>query len=702
MASSFVLRVVGALAAFWFGLSAITSAAPKPKGPPPPSLSPAGDRLQARYTQLLAGLRTEITKALPPVDERDKTALTAARERVKAAAAQEKSAAEALGKVATAKALVDHAKGKWIGGADKGIAQAEAALRKATTDAERAAANKDLAKWQENKAAGLQALKERQEALDRAKVDEPKLKLAHQAARQALDDARANESKTAAVLLDKASPFLSSGAWDAKLAAATVLAHATPRGLAEFAQRGPEQEALVEKLLANPDLMKQMLEAGGAVAGRYGQAFEIYTAIQKASVKARDGHLQRLALGVSLEHAMPIEQSARKDSTLPPGPVDPVKRYLHYEKADAAGELDPAFKSFSAWEYRMIVDCDAPDEMLAWGRDMLRNYRPDHVANPDYGWRYSGIVRTDVSYGSQNVHCDLASLHNYQNIIRNGGVCGRRAFFGRFILKSFGMPTWGVTQHKHAAVSHWTPKGWVVNLGAGFHMSWWDKDDAPRSGSDFLLETQARAHAKDFQKVLRAQWISQVLGEIAYNDRKAVAGGFWSNLAHYQTAHLAASAVELGPLGQELSEANESAAHKSAVIDKPVITDADRKVVVRPAGVLTIPAPAISGASVSRSSLGGYQLFCGVGAKLKCEVDVPRAGKYALTARVVTVHDPAELKFAINNAAPTSAIRVPYTCGAWQQTAPAVITLSQGKNTLVFSPAVRAFALKEFTLTPVQ
>ena len=63
---------------------------------------------------------------------------------------------------------------------------------------------------------------------------------------------------------------------------------------------------------------------------------------------------------------------------------------------------------------------------------------------------------------------DLPSLHQYQNIIKNGGVCGRRAFFGRFILRSFGIPTWGVTQHAHAALSHWTPKGWVVNLGAGF------------------------------------------------------------------------------------------------------------------------------------------------------------------------------------------------------------------------------------------
>ena len=38
----------------------------------------------------------------------------------------------------------------------------------------------------------------------------------------------------------------------------------------------------------------------------------------------------------------------------------------------------------------MVVNCDEPDEILAWGREMLRNYRPDHIYNPDYGWRYVG------------------------------------------------------------------------------------------------------------------------------------------------------------------------------------------------------------------------------------------------------------------------------------------------------------------------
>ena len=123
-------------------------------------------------------------------------------------------------------------------------------------------------------------------------------------------------------------------------------------GLAEFAQQGKEQEALVEKLLADDALMKQMLVAGGAKVGKYGRAMEIYTAIQKASPKAGEGVLQRLALATSLEHAVPVAQSNPKDQTDAPATVDPVKRYLHYEKAYLDGELDPGFKDLTVWEYR--------------------------------------------------------------------------------------------------------------------------------------------------------------------------------------------------------------------------------------------------------------------------------------------------------------------------------------------------------------
>lgn len=50
----------------------------------------------------------------------------------------------------------------------------------------------------------------------------------------------------------------------------------------------------------------------------------------------------------------------------------------------------------------MVVDGEEPEEILAWGREMLRNYRPDHITTSDDRWRYVGLVRTDIRYGSQD------------------------------------------------------------------------------------------------------------------------------------------------------------------------------------------------------------------------------------------------------------------------------------------------------------
>jgi hypothetical protein len=50
---------------------------------------------------------------------------------------------------------------------------------------------------------------------------------------------------------------------------------ATPRGLAEFARQGEKERKLIDQLLADDDLMEQMLAAGGAKDGKYGVAMQI-------------------------------------------------------------------------------------------------------------------------------------------------------------------------------------------------------------------------------------------------------------------------------------------------------------------------------------------------------------------------------------------------------------------------------------------
>ncbi len=669
-----------------------------------PPLSEAGQMLEASYTGQLKTLQAEIASELPKFDEQQVAAFLKAREAVKAAQSAVTAAQQPLNKIAGTKALVEHAKGKWIGGAEKGIAAAEAALKKATTDAERETAKQDLAKWQANKEDGRKALKERQEALDKANADAGSAVKSNEAAKAALVQAQANELAAAKVLLTKADPFLSSNKLDATLVECAVLVNATPRGLSEFAQQGKEEEALIEKLLDDPKLMKEMLAAGGAKDGKYGAAMRVYTAIQNASQRAKEGIFYRLALGTSLEHAVPVAQSNPKDATNAPAVVDPVKRYLHFEKAYLGGELDPAFKDLSAWDLRSVVNGDESDETLVWGREMLRNYRPDHVLNPNYGWRYSQAVATDVRYGSQNVKDDLPSLQSSQNIIKNGGICGRRAFFGRFILRAFGNPTAARPQRGHAALARWTPNGWVINLGAG-----WGYPEAKgvlgMTDADFVLETQSRKQPQAYEKALRAQWAGDALGEQKYISMQPGNAGLWNILSLYEKKAVVAETkpVQLATLGENLGEANESAETRARALVKATVTDADKKIVIAPTGVITIPAAACGGAQIVGSFLGGHQLFSG-GGTINCNIELPSAGKYALTARVTTVQDNPKMLLTTNDAKQPIEITVPYTIGKWQATPPAEVALAQGKNSLRFTrpEGSRGLTIKEFTLTPVK
>lgn len=650
-------------------------------------------------------LRGEIQAALPAPDATRLAAIEQAAAAQRRCEAEAAVAGDALGKLQSAKGLVDHAKRKWIGGAAQGIAKAEEALRRAAGEAEREAARQQLAHWQADKEAGIKALAEREAALRAIAADEPELKQNDHRAQAALARAEAAQRQASRELLDALSSVLASDHLDSRLVTATVLAEATPERLAKFAAQGPASRESVRQLLADVPRMREMLVAGGARAGNYGRAMEILGSIRKVSPAALRAPFDRLALAVALEHAVPVPRANAADSKSAGAVfIDPVQRYLHYEKAFLAGDLDPAFARFDAWEYRMVVNSDVPDEILAWGRLMLRNYRPDHVLNPDYGWRYSGAVRTEVPYGSQHVGLDLPSLHPMQNILKNGGVCGRRAFFGRFILRSFGIPTWGVTQHKHAALSHWTPAGWVVNLGAGFQASWWDKGDQPLAGSQFLLETRARRQPAAFLHVLRARWIGRALGEEPVNERRKQSGGLWSRLGHWQAVRLAEqTTAPLQPLGEALGEANERkpaairTAHPAGEGPATPTLEAD--------GSRILPATAIrrtaGHAHAMKCFEGGTQLHCLGGFQGACTIEAPQAGTYSLKLRFCTAQEGRRLQIGLGGGSPTVDIPTPCTLGSWQDSEPVTLTLAKGANpvTLALSPESRGISIQRITVT---
>jgi len=179
---------------------------------------------------------------------------------------------------------------------------------------------------------------------------------------------------------------------EAAIIECTILVQSTAKGLAEFCAQGEANGHLIDSFLANRDWMKLMVYHGGASNGNYGEAVLIHSnllvQIKDSSTEIR----RKLAIAVALEFATEIH--AFHDNEVFIGPIG---RFWHYVKAYENEELDKAFETFSVWELRHAIDCDALDDQLQWGRDYLKAYRPDEVMWKDDHWKYVEAVRTDVS-----------------------------------------------------------------------------------------------------------------------------------------------------------------------------------------------------------------------------------------------------------------------------------------------------------------
>jgi len=542
--------------------------------------------------------------------------------------------------------------------------------------------------------------------------------------------------------------ILGSDKLDGKLAKYTVIKDATPRGLAEFAEKSPENEKLIQELLSNEALMIQMLVADGPTGGKFGQAMKIYTDIQKASTKAKDGVFHNLALAVSLAHAIPLQKQASVGGDSKEGDqadaggddssnnIDPVKRYLSYEKWYLAGELDPGFKDLSAWNMAMAVNANDPDEVLAWGREVLRNLRSDCVPSDGNTSLYVNVVDKEIAYTSAMVKDDRPELAMMQNILANGGICGRRAFFGRFTLQAHGIPTAARKEPGHATLAHWHPLGWATRLGGeskpgddwrpggrGFYAAMNDARTKPYGADvNFHASSQAREDATAFMRVKRAQWIGAIVGEdrkpglITWSGKskgpaplkkgEVVKPIFWNELALHEQRRIIAK-LKSG----ESKSSNSSAVAASA----PTATG---KITVDQKGVITIPSAATSNPTQSttkESRSGVKDLIVFVKNKAgethlhlsryatetdswEYTFDAPKAGKYLLVADVVTPKWDQTVLVTANGGSAVQ-MKLPYTIGLWDKSAPVEVDLKAGGNVLKFHGPGRA-TFKQFTLTP--
>lgn len=733
----------------------LSSATAQKKTPPPVvALTDAGKTMETKFVAMHASLKAEIEAALP---KRDDAKIAAWLEAIKADEATNKDAAAKAGEVKKLQSAADKLKQLQENSkmAPKTFAEAKEEMVQTLATG---GTNPELEKLLESEDAFNAHIKKQQEQLAgqieqasvAAKDAEAKLPeaiKASEAAKQANE--KAKTATWSAMDAMGMNGILGSDKLDGKLTKYTVITAATPRGLAEFAEKSPEHGKLIEQLLANEALMVQMMVADGPTSGKFGEAMKIYTDIQKASTKAKDGVFHNLALAVSLAHATPLQKQASVGGDSKEGDqadagsdgssnnIDPVQRYLSYEKWYLAGELDPGFKDLSAWNMAMAVNAKDPDEVLAWGREVLNNLRPDCIPSDGNTSLYVNVVDKEIAYTSAMVKDDRPELAMMQNILANGGICGRRAFYGRFTLQAHGIPTAARKEPGHATLAHWHPLGWGTRLGGeskpgddwrpggrGFYAAMNDARTNPYGADvNFHASSQAREDATAFMRVKRAQWIGAIVGEdrkpglITWSGKskgpaplkkgEVVKPIFWNELALHEQRRIIAKLKSA-----ESKNSNSSAVAASA----PAATG---KITVDEKGVITIPAAAASNPTQSttkatrsgvkdlivfvRNKAGETNLHLSRYAtetdSWEYTFDAPKAGKYQLVADVVTPKWDQSVPVTANGGSAVQ-MKLPYTIGLWDKSAPVEVDLKAGSNVLKFNGPGRA-TFKQFTLTPV-
>ncbi len=703
-------------------------------------LTDEGKALEARYAAIQTTLKAELEEVLPKLDDAKIAAWQ------QAILAEEGPAGEAAAKAAVVAKL--EGAGENLRKLEENLRYGPKTLEDAQADLARARARGE----EDPERARLLADSERFLASRQKEVDQ--LKAAIEKAKTTVQEAKAalpavlEAAKVARQAHDKAlsatwqamdaldtGDILGSKALDGKLARYLVITTATPRGLAEFADKSPEHVKLVEQLLGNEALMIQMLVADGPAGGRFGEAMKIYSDIQNASPRAREGLFQRLAVATSLAHAVPIVKREKAGVFVVPADapasafIDPVQRYLSYEKWYLAGELQQGFKDLSVWNLIRVVDATDPDEILTWGRQMLHTLRPDCIPDDGDTSVFVNVVDKEIRYGSDGVKDDLPERHFMQNILANGGICGRRGFFGRFVLQAFGVPSTERVEPGHSTLTHWHPDGWETKLGhnwgksnRGFYAKMGAGGGGYGADVNFLASSQAREDETAFMRVKRAQWIGTVMGEswkpglITWSGKtkgptppkpgEIVKPATWNDLGLHEQRRIIAQPDAAKP---------ESSATPSVAADEPAATG---KASVDAKGVVTIPSAACSSPTQSKRSLyrgGQADLVVFVKSKagdtllhlsryakeadsFEYAFDAPNAGRYQLVADLATPK-PNQKLFATCNGGPAVEMALPYTIGLWGKTSPVEVELKAGGNVLKFHGPARA-TFKRFTLTP--
>ena len=356
---------------------------------------------------------------------------------------------------------------------------------------------------------------------------------------------------------------------------------------------------------------------------------------------------------------------------------------------------------------RQVVNCDAPNDQMKWCRDMVMDYVPYMTVLTDNTVKYTYITDSDVRIRKPNW---TGSPRTYQMVLSGGGNQSVNSWFGRFVLNSFGLPTWGAKKGRQDGYTRWTPEGWV-SMG-GF--TWDEIEWQGKTGNDFKMETEARCKAPPEEYFLKLVML-QCLGDVVDGNTNEIPEyekdvlhpeRFWRSLSLISLTLLFETEPEVKRTferkGYSLVETNIEKYLEKYELDKP------EPPIKFEDGVITI-SPSHHGYTggntmVVESMTGGKQLLFIADGAVEYEIpeDAP-SQKYILTMEVCTVSAKQSL-LTLHIDAPKKQLKlkIPYTVGKWETTEGKEMELEAG-TTIKFSrpKGSLGLAVKKFTLKAV-
>jgi hypothetical protein len=378
--------------------------------------------------------------------------------------------------------------------------------------------------------------------------------------------------------------------------------------------------------------------------------------------------------------------------------IEWLPRYHHYKTAHRNKELFPSFDHLLVSDYAKVINSWGSDSDLAWGRQMIRTWRPDLLEKEQIPKIVSEVWRRFSPFPFAN---------GFPTVMEGGGKCGPRAFFGVFICQAFGIPAIGVGQPAHAcfaaksAFPDEEPQAgsvWKVHQGRGWHVS--DCGDA-MYGPEFLSEMAKRYRVAEFSLVEHLRWLASSLP----NKERADA-----IRALVETVRKPVNTTDpLGVPAKDMDPPEGGAppvSARTAVPEEPFKTvpgviHVEAETFTNSLAEAAYPAEQKGCVFVYDCFTGGKQLNFQKNMKLTWvdyAIEVPETGSYAMEIMVAAANRDQVLDVSCGPEK-LGTIQIPGTIGLWQKMPPVDIKLNQGAQTLrISAPLQRGVAIRWFEL----